>query len=368
VFPGGLRSASVCVVATSSSREPVEGAIWAGVDRLVDRAPRLSDLRTHRLQLLAARRWRELGRPVPPDLLHEERMAGIATLSVEPVLKQVRAAYGGRIMLLKGPEVAAHYPNPSLRPLRDLDLLVADADDAQSALIAAGFEEYGDPELYEDIHHLRPLLWRRLPLLVEIHSRPKWIDGLEPPTNEELFSLGERSSLGIDGVLSLPPAYHALMLAAHSWAHFPLGRVSDLVDVAAMSEGLDREELRALARGWGIGRVWGATIGSVDALLFGARSPFPLRLWGRHLSRVRDRTVLENHLERWLSSLWALPLPDALSATASTVLDELTPAEGETWGNKLSRTRAAARNAFTRRSEHDQRLGEEAFRRRRRRR
>ena len=55
--------------------------LWAAVDRLLDSAPGLEDLRVHRLQLLAARRWGALGRPVPRELVEEMHWAGVVALT-----------------------------------------------------------------------------------------------------------------------------------------------------------------------------------------------------------------------------------------------------------------------------------------------
>src|SRR5712691_3463489 len=159
--------------------------LWDRVDELVDRAQDITDLREHRLELLAARRWRALGRPVPTELVDEERLAAIMTLAAPPLLEKIRASLEGPIVLLKGPEVAARYPSPALRPYGDLDILVPDARAAHEALKRTGFEEVGDPALYVDLHHLRPLWLRPLPLLVEVHAAPKWIVSLEPPATSE---------------------------------------------------------------------------------------------------------------------------------------------------------------------------------------
>lgn len=75
-------------------------------------------------------------------------------------------------------------------------------------------------------------------------------------------------------------------------------------------------------------------------------------MWGQNVAAGRERTVLENHLQRWLSDLWALPPHRALARMPRTLREELWP-KGETWRRKLSRTALAVRNAFTRRSEHD---------------
>jgi hypothetical protein len=332
---------------------PEGGRIWDGVDRLLDKAPHLADLRSHRLELLAARRWRALGLPVPPELIEEERRAAVIVLTAPVLLERVRAAYDGKMLVMKGPEVAARYPDPALRPYKDLDLLVEDAQAAQRALIAAGFQAVGNPALYEGIHHLRPLALPRFPLAIELHSSPKWIEGLTPPAPAELFALATDRRTDVDGLLVLPAAQHALLLAAHSWGHEPLRRLRDLVDVAAMAEGVDRHFLCELAAAWRMERAWSTTVDAADALFLGGSPPFAVRLWARNLEKVRERTVLENHVARWLSNFWALPARDAARALGSIFASEIRPASGESWGAKLSRSARAVRNALVRRSEHD---------------
>jgi hypothetical protein len=334
--------------------------LWDRVDELVDRAGGLSDLREHRLGLLAARRWRKLGRSVPRELVDEERVAAVMTMTAPVLLEKIRATLDGPVVLLKGPEVAARYPEPALRPYGDLDILVADVGAAHSALLAAGFEEVGDPSLYVGIHHLRPLALRPLPLLVELHSTPKWINSLTPPPTSELIAAAVPSRTGVEGISTLRPDHHALVLVAHSWAHEPLRRLLELIDLAAVIEGLDRDELRALARRWGMARVWNTTVSATDSLLKNgaAPEPLPLRLWARNLPAVRRRTVFEGHLERSLASFWALPLRGALRSSAASAVRAFAPEQGETWRAKLTRMRLAFRNASAPRSQHDRELQE----------
>jgi hypothetical protein len=329
---------------------------WRAVDALVERAPRFSDLRSHRLELFAARRWRAEGRRVPADVVEDERVARVAALTVGATLGRVRAAYDGPTLLLKGPETAACYPDPSLRGYKDLDLLVADPGRAWRSLVWAGFEPVGDPDLYIGIHHLRPLVPPGLPLAVELHSEPKWVAGLEPPSLDELFDASVPSVVGVPGVGSLPPAHHALLLAVHSWAHEPLRRLRDMVDVAAVTATCDRAEIDALAARWGVGRVWRTTAATIDALFDGGPTPWALRIWAQNLARVRERTVLENHAQAWLSGFWALPPGRALGALARAVAGEVRPMPGEGWRAKGRRVRIATTHAFARRSEHEQQL------------
>ncbi|MCP9485214.1 MAG: nucleotidyltransferase family protein [Gaiellaceae bacterium MAG52_C11] len=326
--------------------------IWRAVDRLVDRAPSLADLRSHKLELFAVRRWRALGRFIPAEMLDRERRAALGALAAPRLLERVRTAYGGEIIPLKGLEVAARYPDPALRSFGDLDLLAADAEAAQAALLGAGFVEVGNPAIYLGIHHLRPLCWPGLPLVVEIHSRPKWPGGIQPPpSTRELFD----AAAG-DQVKTLPAAQHALLLAAHSWAHEPLRRLRDMVDVAVMAEAAGRAEVAALAREWRIERLWRSTIDAADAVLLGNDRPLALRLWAQNLEKARERTVLENHLQRWVSDFWIMRFGAAAARVPTTIARELLPKESEGWGSKLSRTTRAVRNASRRRSEHNNEL------------
>jgi hypothetical protein len=340
----------------------VDFLLWAGVDRVMDHAPELSDLASHRVESLAARRFRALGRPVPAEFRAEERAAAISSLVAPRLLARVREACDGPILVIKGPEVAARYPDPALRPFKDLDLLVPRAEKAQEALLAAGFEPIGDPALYVDIHHLRPLAVRGLPISVEVHSQPKWLEQRRPPSTDELLASAIPSATGVDGVLAPGPVHHALLLAAHSWAHEPLRRLRDLVDVAAMIQGLDRAELGRIARVWQVARLWETTTATLDALFFDERVPWALRVWARNLLKVRERTVLENHLERLLSNFWSLSARESAAALGPLVAEEVRPKAGETWGEKLGRSSQAVRNALRRRSEHDAALERRASR------
>jgi hypothetical protein len=323
--------------------------MWDAVDSLVERAPDLTALRYHRLQLLAA--WR--GRADAPELARERVMAHAVELAVPAVLARARAAWDGPLVLVKGPEVALDYPAPATRPFGDLDLLVADAGAAQRALLAAGFREAGDPRIYEHIHHLRPLWWPGTPVFLELHSRPKWPEGLLAPPTGELLAASEPSRLGIAGVETLPTAHHALLLAAHAWAHQPLARAGQLLDVAVTAGRADAAELRALARAWGIRRLWRTTRSAADALLGGSgRTP----AWSRHLGAARERTVLERHVQECLAPLWGLPPAQALPAAARGLAGAMIRDEGEGWRSKLARSRRAVGNARLAKSEHDRRL------------
>jgi hypothetical protein len=326
--------------------------MWERLDGALGRAPDLGAIDRHRLALVEARRRRRLGLPLDPGFALTEMKAAAANLAVRPLLERLRAVVEGPMLVVKGPEVALDYPAPGLRPFWDLDVLTADARGAQAALLAAGFEEVGDPALYEDIHHLRPLWWPGLALCVELHERPKWPEGMTPPSSAELLAAEVPGRLGVAGVGTLPPAEHAVLLAAHAWAHEPLERLGHLVDIAAVLGPGGAAAADAVARRWGCARMWRTTYGAVRAVLYGERPTGATASWARHLAGVRDRTVVEDHLQRCLSPLWGYGAARgpvrALRAAATAPRRD----GDESWGEKIGRTRLAFANARKARSEH----------------
>jgi hypothetical protein len=328
------------------------------VARLLDRTLEQGSPERQGIALLCGWRARSLGRPVPVEIQALERIAHATALSAPAVLTRIGGALEGSVVLIKGPELARLYPD-DCRLFGDLDLLVEDAAAGQRALLAAGFVETDPPELYVDIHHLRPLVWPSLPLKIELHSRPKWPQGIHPPPFAEILADAIPSPALPDGFLVPSRLQHALIVAAHSWAHAPLRVLRDLIDLAAVAEGVERGEALEAARAWGLERVWRSSIRAADALFGDGRPTFPLRTWGRHLRDGRERTVLESHLQRLLSPYWALPPAAATGVLAWTLVAELRPSPGEPLGTKLQRMSAALRHAFAPLSEHRARLPEQ---------
>ncbi len=332
-------------------------SVWVGVDLLLDRIDDPAVLCAHGLQALAARRWRTIGRPVPPLLLTEERAAAIAALATPVQLERLRATLDGPIILLKGAEVAARYPDPALRPSSDIDVFVADAHRAEQALRAAGWEPAEGERTAGRHQHQAPLRWPTSPLPVELHHAlpgPSW---LQAPEFGRLADIARPAAVGVDGILALPPAHHALVLAAHAWRHYgPWPRFRDMIDIGLLVDEADPAEIAALARAWGLDRVWTTTRRLVMALSAGTTPPSPVP--GRRAPlgmALRERTVADAHLRRWLGTLWA-PTPAAIpGAIATTIGQDLRPWPGESWSAKLGRLTRAGRHALLPVSVHRQR-------------
>lgn len=337
---------------------------WQRAYELVEEAITRGSSPPHGLEILAERVRTARGLPAAPGLANIEQVIGIRSLIATDLLTRVRGVCEGPIVIIKGLEVALHYPDPTLRPFGDLDLLVADSAAAQRALISAGFKEVMDPDLFVDIHQERPLELPGFPVLIEIHKAPKWPDFLEPPDFSELLAVAVESRSGVAGIQALPDAHHAVVVAAHAWTHGPLNHINQLLDVAVLAERVDRGEMRRIARRWGIEGIWQTTISCADNLFGHDPPPLAQRTWARHLQALRERTVAETHLERYLSPFWAYPWPMAMQVAASMLRAELRPAQGETWREKTGRAGVALRNAFRPRSLHDRELGPEAEKRR----
>jgi hypothetical protein len=318
--------------------------MWEQIDSLLAASPSSLDvLRVHRVELLEARRRRAAGLPLAPDTIADETRVAVNEMAAPALLARIRAAYDGRLVQIKGPEVALDYGAPGLRSFGDIDLLADDAPAAQAALVAAGFQEVFEAEIYDDIHHLRPLWWPGLPLVVELHTAVNWPAAIPGPTTEELLAAAVPGRLGVPGIETLPPEHHALVLAAHAWQHQPLGRLGNLVDVAVVLRRADEAQVARLARAWGCARMWRTTRAAVRHVVEGEGPSAGVALWARHLRHLRERTVFEWHLKDLLAPAWALParrVPRAL-------LSELRRME-------LTRSWSALRNARRPRSEHNQ--------------
>jgi Uncharacterised nucleotidyltransferase len=343
---------------------------WERVDALLDKLD-VDLARAHGLGPLAARRRRLRGEQVPEPLALEERSAATAHLIAPTILTHARAAYDGKLVLLKGPEITIRYPSRARR-FGDLDLLADDAEAAQAGLLANGFEledREWPPPGYEDAdahYHLHPLQWPGLPLNVEIHREVKWPPGLEAPPNDEIFSEAVPSSIGIDGLLTPPPHQHAVLLAAHAWGEIPLRTIREVIDVMVFADEADRADMTRVAERWGLGRAWRSTIDVGDWLLDGGKKPMSVRLWARHLAALREPKVIEMHIERWLSPFWMFSPGRAVARSARAVANDFTPAPDETWRDKRRQTLRALSHPFSQKSEHERRSGREIRRRIRR--
>lgn len=332
---------------------------WGAIEAVVDRSPSFEDLRAHGLHLIGAARRRAQARHVPAWVVEEERLAARRLLAVPPLLRTIRAACSGPMVLMKGYEVALRYPDPVFRPFGDVDLLVPDPERFASELRAAGFLPAGRFESYYDtMHHLQPLYLPRLPLVVEVHRRPEWVRWCPAPPVSELFEQAVPSRAEIEGIDTLAPAHHALVVAAHSWAGAPLRRLSDIIDCTLLAGDATSGDLSEWARRWDVEGLWRFMERFREALVDDVPATGSVPAWSINALRGRDATVLEQHRRRLLAGFAVLPRRRALRLAAGELLREFLPARDETWPAKLSRMRLAVRHAYVARARHEATLRE----------
>jgi hypothetical protein len=346
-FGAGMLPADLGLEGTALANQDL--ALWDRVEDLVDRAPSWRALQLHRLHLVAARLRSRRGEEIPPHIADEARRRAILALTARTVLERVRDAYDGGLLLMKGLEVASLYPHPKDRPFRDLDILAEDPEDAQTRLISAGFVEFGD----RAPHHLRRLVWPDVPVLIELHSRPKTPEWVPELSAAMVFSRATASRTSIAGLLAPDPAAHALLLAAHGWAHDPLRRLGDVIDIAAVLRHADRSTTSVLAREWGLDQLWNATVAVTDGVITERALPRRLSPWTRHLLHVRDRRVVEHQLSLLVAPAFTIPASQAPRGLARGVGHIVARRNGEPWAHKIRRSRRALLDALKDESLHE---------------
>jgi hypothetical protein len=335
---------------------------WPALDRLLARLD--TDLTcAYGLGPLAAYRRRALGQEIVQQLLREERAAVTGNLVAPVLLARARAAYDGPLLVLKGPELTSRYPGRARR-FADLDLLAGDAEAAQAALVGAGFRladcvwpPEGFDEQSNPHHHLHPLEWPGLALKIELHKHVKLLPGNDSPSNAEVFEAAVQSTTGIDGLLSPHPTHHAVLLSMHAWGQVPMQNIRSLIDVLVFANDCERDELSQVAGRWQFRRGWNATLDVTDWLFGDAPEPRLVRLWARYLRDLREPTLLEMHVQEWLSPYWLAPPPTATRLALRALVGDFRPGLGVTWSHKLRRIRGALAHPLASKSEHRRRHG-----------
>jgi hypothetical protein len=335
---------------------------WDAVDRLID-AMSVDQVVEHGLGPLAARRWHARGRQLPVQLAREERAAKASNLVAPTLLARIRDAVDGPLVLFKGPELSRRYPGRARR-FGDLDLLPEDAEQAQAALLAAGFrlqDRDWPPAGYHaerrPHYHLHPLEWPGVALRVEIHKTVKWPDGVRPPSNESIFR-DAMPAPGVDGLLVPDRAQHAVLLASHAWGEIAFRRLRQLVDIVAfLEDGIEANLLEEAAAAWGFRRGWLSSVEVCRWMFYGEEKPTSVRIWARHLETLRDPRVFEMHVQAWLAPFWMVAPPKAAQLAVAALTHDFRPEIGQTWGDKLRQTARALTHPFSSKSEHTKRSG-----------
>ncbi len=100
--------------------------------------------------------------------------------------------------------------------------------------------------------------------------------------------------------------------------------------------------MAAVAREWGVSRLWTATWRAVEDLLHDGAEPRRRPIWRRHLHQARERTVFEVHVERLVGPVAAAPLPTVPGAAARAIVNTVRPGPDEDWGDEADALAARA--------------------------
>ena len=280
-------------------REPRADCVRRALAGGADVAWAASAAADHRISPLL---WRALGAAGSLDALGPDRAAlgGMAdALKMEALLLLPRAVAlavgpltdaGLEPVVFKGPAVAARYPEPGLRPMDDIDLLLPQADHrrALDALGRAGWQvaRAGGGDQYDTL-----LTHCEVPsLFLELHY------GLEHPSHrvtaldpDALWARRQPLECVGTPAFGLPPAEELVVLAAHAGKPYHsfvrLVWIADLAMIvgAAASGGtpIDWDRVRAVARPARCMTVVGIALAMARSS--GVDVPaglFPLPTWG----------------------------------------------------------------------------------------
>jgi hypothetical protein len=243
----------------------------------------------------------ELADPQAEELLRHHRAAMVGALMIERLLLELSAelaSAGVRAVVLKGPAVAhAVYPDPSMRPFGDLDLLVSGADwrGACEVLRSAGIardlpeprpgfdERFGKAATHSHPSGLQVDLHRTLVL----GPFGLWLDPGELLRHTETFELAGRRLERLDrtGML-LNAALHA-GLGASPPLLLPIRDVAQ----AAADPGVDWERLEGWASRWHLRAPLAHAFAAASRELGAGLPPSARRIAAAPLDRTEGRAM-----------------------------------------------------------------------------
>jgi len=300
-------------------RDPDPAAVRRALAGGADTARAVTAASEHRIGPLL---WRALGgagclRALGPDRAVLGAMADAFRMEALLLLPRAVALAVGPLtgaglepVVFKGPAVAARYPEPGLRPMEDIDLLLPRADHrrALDALRRAGWQvaRAGGGDLYDTAltHPEVPSLF--LELHYGLEGTSQRVTALDPA---RLWARRQPLECAGTPAFGLPPAEELVVLAAHAGKpHHGFVRlmwIADLAmivgDAARHGAPVDWDRVRAVAGAARCVTVVGAALelarrAGVDAPtgLF----PLPTRSWrGDAIRRLLSVTWPLAHLE-----------------------------------------------------------------------
>jgi hypothetical protein len=87
------------------------------------------------------------------------------------------------------------------------------------------------------------------------------------------------------------------------------------------------------------------------------QEPGLVGVWARYLRELREPTVLEMHVQAWLSPFWLTTPGPAARKALQAFLRDFQPRPNQTWGGKVRQTVRAVTHPRRSRTEHYVRSG-----------
>ncbi len=234
--------------------------------------------------------WRMLSRVVVPQAL-ELSVGLLGAAGFEPVV-------------WKGPSISARYPEPWMRPMVDVDLLLPENQHAD-AVLALQHGGWSVTREVDRVHYDTVLIHPAIPgLALELHcGTDLWWERSTRMTLDGLWQ--RRRSVELFGLptFGLPTEVELISLATHAGKPFHcFGRLvwtTDLVVVVESTRphGLDWDLVDYLAREWKCQSVLAA--GLAQARRLGAECP-------DHLSRLPGSSIRRRALKSLIDDQWPL--------------------------------------------------------------
>jgi hypothetical protein len=250
------------------------------------------------------------GGDVPPELL--ARLHDIylhSSLRNQALRDDAAAVFGAlreagvRAIALKGVHLAfAVYPDPALRPMNDIDLLVSPQEDQRAAAVLRGLgygitDALGKTVDYTALHHARPVI-KSGSVQVEVHHR---LELPGSPFSVDQDGIRSRARAG-DGMPGGPDVFSPEDLLLHVCAHIAYNHAFDvrllaLQDVRQVlrryGERLDWTRARAIAEADGRAPFVGMALAVTERLWPGSVPERALASWplGEEDAEVRDAAV-----------------------------------------------------------------------------
>lgn len=234
-----------------------------------------------------------------PELRDAHRSAMLQSLALERVLVRVAGAFRGEgieAVVLKGPTLAALYPDPSWRPFGDLDLMVRGEDWQRSCAVLAGMgfgRVLPEPRSHFDVRFGKAATHRAEDgLEVDLHRTlvvgpfGLWMDPDELHRRSVPFRLGGVALRRLDDTAQL---VHACVHAALGWRPPLLLSLRDVVQVLDRAT-VDWELFGDVVRRWKLDVVvrhaFSAVVETLGASLRTEATPFLSATPGRRELRA----------------------------------------------------------------------------------